>query len=175
MPIKRKEEFKGVLVEDLDSSVEQGDCEQLPIGAEAHRQDLVRHLERTRMCERQMATAMLLEEYIYNSSHLHSQRTTAHLPLLPPLKLPKLHLLVRTPADKHFVVLPHMQRPHRAGVRLDGVDESGRCNVVYQDLAGLCADGEVSVAGEEGAADGITAVHGADAGGGLHVPDFDGA
>lgn len=81
MPIKRKEEFEGVLVEDLDGSVEQGDCEQFPIGAEAHRQNLVRHLERARMCKRQMTTTVLLAKCI--SAGLILQRNIYYSPSPP--------------------------------------------------------------------------------------------
>lgn len=45
--IEGKEEFKGVVVKDLDSSVQERNCDQVLVGAVADTQDFIGKLERS--------------------------------------------------------------------------------------------------------------------------------
>lgn len=47
MTIEGKEEFKGVVVKDLDSSVQERNCDQVLVGAVADTQDFIGKLERS--------------------------------------------------------------------------------------------------------------------------------
>lgn len=125
MAVQRQEELEGVGVKDLNGRVEQRDGQQPTIRAILDREDIVRHLERLDMRERQHA------------------RRGATLDLgrdLADFKVPELDVLVGRTGHEASFVGTDVERPQRAGVGGESLEEGRGGQIVEEELARLGTD-----------------------------------
>lgn len=120
MAVQGQEEFERVCVKHLDCRVEERDGQQSTIRAVLDRKDIVRHLERLDMRERQ-----------------HPRRRAA-LDLgrdLANFKVPELDVLVGRTGHETSLVGTDVERPERASVGGESLEEGRGRQIVEEKLA----------------------------------------
>lgn len=126
--VEREEELERVGVEDLDGRVEERHGEEPAVRAVLDGEDVVGHLERLDVRER---------EDPRDGAALDLGRHLAHL------EVPELDVLVGRARDEAATVGPDVQRPKRRRMRGERLEEGGRRQVVQEELARLGADDDL--------------------------------
>ena len=123
--VQRQEELEGVGVKDLNGRVEQRDGQQPTIRAILDREDIVCHLERLDMRKRQHPR----------------RRATFNLGRdFADFKVPELDVLVGRTGHEASLVGTDVERPQRAGVGGESLEEGGGRQIVEEEFAGLGTD-----------------------------------
>lgn len=123
--VQRQEELERVGVKDLDRRVEQRDGQQPTVRAILDSENIVRHLERLDMRERQHAR----------------RRATLDLGRdLADFKIPKLDVLVGRTGHETSLVGTDVERPQRAGVGGESLEEGRGGQIVEQEFARFGTD-----------------------------------
>jgi hypothetical protein len=141
--IEGQEKFERVLVEYLDRRVQEGHSQELSVRTVSDGQDILCHFERARMNERQMFPGLCQDEASDHRASTVQGKFDIITRCWCLFKLPKFYIFIRASADQRTLVSTHVQGPNCTRVRVYGLDQRRRGQIVEQYLSSFSSDGNL--------------------------------